>query len=94
MMYMIYICYWEIIEECFHVQSCDISIVKRLNIVLEQNKVMELYNLKESIYNLYICGLKLVKMCIFILQSKIQCMNAYLWGIIYTQLSFQTDIKF
>jgi len=47
MMYMIYM-------EFFHVQSCDISIVKGLNIVLKQKKVMELYNLKESIYNLYL----------------------------------------
>jgi len=28
---------------------CDIRIVKGLNIVLKQKKVMELYNLKESI---------------------------------------------
>jgi hypothetical protein len=45
-MYMIYI---YDIGEFFYIQSCDISIVKGLNIVLKQNKVMELYNLKESI---------------------------------------------
>jgi len=47
-MYMIFVTLG-IIGECFYIQSCDISIVKGLNIVLKQNKVMELYNLKESI---------------------------------------------
>ena len=33
---------------------CDIGIVKRLNIVLKQNKAMELYNLKKYISFIYI----------------------------------------